>query len=185
MNLPPVHRPFSYSMEIRRPVNGTLSASGTFPRASIPSGTEINGSRLTLRFPPDAAAPCWPRGRPGHVKVDDENGGLYLHSSVKHKLGNNLHTARMHARHAADTWRCVFPKGVRPGYGTVLPSRSHAAGVLGCHREPILRLPSALAESTLGASGTGSAAAADGGRPGGGSCMSVGGCNGCIGGCGG
>jgi hypothetical protein len=22
---------------------------------------------------------------------------------VKHKLGNNLHTARMHARHAADT----------------------------------------------------------------------------------
>ena len=53
------------------------------------------------------------------------------------------------------------------------------------HHEPILRLPSALAESTLGASGTGGAAAADGGRPGGGSCMSVGGCNGCIGGCGG
>ena len=52
------------------------------------------------------------------------------------------------------------------------------------HHEPILRLPSALAESTLGASGTGGTAVADGGRPGGGSCMSVarggGGCGGFL-----
>ena len=67
------------------------------------------GLRLTLWCPPDAAAPCWLCGRPGHVKVDEENGGLYLHGFVKHKLGNNLHTARMHARHAADTQWCVFP----------------------------------------------------------------------------
>ena len=55
------------------------------------------------------------------------------------------------------------------------------------HHEPILRLPSALAESIRGASVTGgaAAAAADGGRTGGGSCMSVGGCNGCLSGCGG
>ena len=71
--------------------------------------TPACNTSLTLWIPLNAAAPCWPCGRLGHVKVDEESGGR-VHGFCQTQIRKQPSTQpRMHARHAADTQWCVFP----------------------------------------------------------------------------
>ena len=105
--------------------------------------SHLSGPRLTLWVPLSAAAPCWPCGRLGHVKVDGESGVRFhgfCQTQIRKQPSHSPHACQACRRHLVV---CIPSlKGVRPSWSHASPPirrplwRWHCCSLLRCRLVP-------------------------------------------------
>jgi hypothetical protein len=120
-------------------------------KARQPNAQPFQNLRLTLWVPLNAAAPCWPCDRLGHVKVDGESGVRFhgfCQTQIRKQPSHSPHACQACRRHLVV---CIPSlKGVRPSWSHASPPirrplwRWHCCSLLQCRLVPQRAVPRRL-----------------------------------------